>query len=161
MVVFHAVFIGEAQEHIKQVGRRHIAAFAKKIFRRISYKLTIAAATSNNCVDAESLHVLEILIPFGFAPVLMRNVMGDFIEESSGYGQTLLFNEKFGVLTGEISRSQRRIIACIDGFSRSFFTAGEDRWRCDCSCRTDSNFFKEVSTIGHNKYMCKFGLNIN
>jgi len=45
----------------------------------------VAAADQDHGVDAGFAHVAEVTVPFGFAPVLMGNIMTDFVEKSSFY----------------------------------------------------------------------------
>lgn len=81
---FHAVFVGKGQEHVEQVARRHVAAFAKQILRGVGYEFAVARANHDHRVDAHGLHVLEIALPFLRPPVLVRYVVRYFIEERSG-----------------------------------------------------------------------------
>ena len=75
----HVILLGQTQEHVDEVHRRHIAAFLEKIWRRIRDELAIAGTYTNNRIDTDRFHITEIRIPLLFSPVLVRNVVRDFI----------------------------------------------------------------------------------
>ena len=83
-VELHAVFVGKAEEHIQQVGRGGVAPLADEVFRRIGDKFAVARANHDNRVDANRAHMLKVGIPLLFAPILVRNIVADFVEKGSG-----------------------------------------------------------------------------
>ena len=123
VVIFHAVFVSQTQEHVEQVCRWHVTAFAQQIFRRISHKLTVAAAASDDSVDTKGLHILEILVPLCFPPVLVRYIMGDLVKECSCNRQTFFLDQKLGMLAGQIGSRKRGIVACLNDLSIGFLAA--------------------------------------
>ena len=136
----HAVLVGKTQIHIKQVGVRHIAAaFAGKILRRISDKLPIAGAYHYHGIDTHALHVGEIGIPLGLAPILVRNVVRYFVEEGAGDRQS-----------GAARRHCRR---CRSFGSLGTLAAGSGQRaqspRHSQSRCSDCHFFKETSSVFH------------
>ena len=77
-----AVLLGQRQEHIHQVDRRPVAALPlDQHLRRVGQPALVAGADQDHRVDADGLHGREVGVPFGPAPVLVRDVVGDLVEE--------------------------------------------------------------------------------
>ena len=80
-VKLHAVLAGQAQEQIEQVDRRHVTPFFEQVGRRVGDELAVARANPDHRVDADRLHMAEICVPLLLAPVLVRDVVRNFVEE--------------------------------------------------------------------------------
>ena len=80
----HSVLVGQLQELLNQINRGNkTLLFLNLIFRWIGQKFLISGTDKDHSVDSHFLHVLEILVPFLPTPVLMGNVMTDFIQKRS------------------------------------------------------------------------------
>ena len=85
-VKLHIVFVGQRAKHLDKVDRGHVAAFFQQIRRGVSKELTVAGANVYHRIDADRLHVTEVLIPFFYPPVLMWNIVRYFVEEGACNG---------------------------------------------------------------------------
>ena len=74
-IELHSVFLGKTAEHVDKVYGRHVASFLQKVWRWVCDEFSISASDVDHCVYADCLHVSEILVPFLFAPVLVRDVV--------------------------------------------------------------------------------------
>ena len=82
----HPPLVAQAQEHIDQIDGRFVTPLlGREHPRGKSLPAAVAAADQDHGVDAGFAHVAEVAVPFGFAPVLMGNIMTDFVEKSSFY----------------------------------------------------------------------------
>ena len=89
-IELHAVFFGQPQVHVHQVDRRHVTPPREEVLGRVGDEFAVAAADQDDGVDADGLHVAEILVPLLFAPVLVGDVVGNFVEEGAGDRQGVL-----------------------------------------------------------------------
>ena len=98
------MLLSQTAEHVDKVDRRHVASLLEKIWRRVCDEFTISAADVDHCVDTDGLHVCEVLIPFFLAPVLVRDVVGNFVEEGSGDAEPVVLRDDetsfCGLVTG-------------------------------------------------------------
>ena len=82
----HPPLVAQAQEHIDQIDGRFVTPLlGREHPRGKSLPAAVTAADQDHGVNACFAHVAEITVPFGFAPVLMGNIMADFVEKSSFY----------------------------------------------------------------------------
>ena len=97
-VEFHVIFLRQAAEHVDEVHRRHIAAFLQQVRGWVGDELAVAASYVYDRVYAYGFHIGEIAVPFLFAPVLVRDVVGNLIQEGSGNAESVLLRDNQGAL---------------------------------------------------------------
>jgi len=141
-VKLHAVLAGQAQEQIEQVDRRHVTPFFEQVGRRVGDELAVARANPDHRVDADRLHMAEICVPLLLAPVLVRDVVRNFVEERTRDAQPLPLGDD----QPAIPRS-----GCGQGIVRA--RTAEFRGRFDqsgdgnCRSRSHSHFFKKIPSV--------------
>ncbi len=106
---FHVILLCQAAEHVDQVHRRHVAALPQQVGRRIGDELAVAATDVDNRVDADGLHVPEVPVPLPFAPVLVRDVVGNLIQEGARDGQAGTLRDNEVTVYGRVGRNAVRI----------------------------------------------------
>ena len=106
----HIVFVGKGEKHLDEVNRRIVAVrlSLKHRFKRSGNPRAEAATDHHYGVDAHILHCPEIGVPFFDAPVLVRNVPADFIEESSVYLHSLRNVRSLKLLVCELAAMAAR-----------------------------------------------------
>ena len=83
---FHAQLVRKFEKHFNQIRHRSVTVLAPhQYFRGIGQPLFEAAPDHDHGVDSDGAHIQEIPPPLPPPPVLVRNVIRDFIQESSGY----------------------------------------------------------------------------
>lgn len=81
---FHAPLFAQAQEHPDQVRGRFVTAFLRgEHLRGEGLPAAVAAADEYHVLDTGPVHVSEIGVPLLFAPVLVGNVVADFVQKGS------------------------------------------------------------------------------
>ena len=113
-----------------------------KILRGIGHELTVPTTNDNHGINANGLHVLEILIPLFFSPVLVRNVMGYLIQKSTGYLQSVVLRNDERATNAFSLRIEQ--ILCFCQLVGSLCYRGH-RYSCSCECR----LFDKFSSIDH------------
>ena len=79
------------QEQFYEIHRGHVATLLKQVRRWISDEFAVTGADDDHCIDADGPHILKILVPFFCSPVLVRYVMGNFIQERSCDSKPVVF----------------------------------------------------------------------
>ena len=92
-IELHAVFLGQPQEEVDQIDRRHVAPLFEQIGRGVGDELAVSRTDDDHRVDADGLHVAEIGLPLLRTPVLVGNVVRDFVEERARDAEPALFGD--------------------------------------------------------------------
>ena len=93
-IEFHPITVRQTQKQVKQVDRRRIAPFSNQICRRICDKLSVSATNHYNGVDPYCLHIAEIRVPLLLAPVLVRDIVRNLVQESAGDSKRIVIHSK-------------------------------------------------------------------